>query len=103
MNSPDAFLQLANEAKARIQEITPGELSRTKRLPLIVDVREADEYDRGHIAGAKHISRGVLEEKLTELAPDPATPIVVYCAAGNRGALAADTLKRLGYRNVRSL
>ena len=79
------------------------ELAKLKQLPLIVDVREKDEYIKGHISGAKHISRGVLEQKVFEVAPDCSSPILVYCAGGNRGALAADNLQKMGYQNVFSL
>ena len=102
-NHRDAFVQLANDARSRIREITPEELAKLKQLPLIVDVREKDEYSKGHIRGAKHISRGVLEQKIFEIAPDCSSPILVYCAGGNRGALAADTLQKMGYQKVFSL
>ncbi|HEX3444503.1 MAG TPA: rhodanese-like domain-containing protein [Chthoniobacterales bacterium] len=98
-----AFVSLADDARSRICEVTPAELATFRKLPLIVDVRERDEFVKGHINGAKHISRGLLEQKVCEIAPDCSSPIVVYCAGGNRGALAADTLQKMGYRNVFSL
>ena len=55
-NHSDAFVQLANDARSRIREITPQELAKLKQLPLIVDVREKDEYSKGHIRGAKHMA-----------------------------------------------
>jgi phage shock protein E len=103
MNLDGAFTRLADDARSRICEISPGELARFRKLPLIVDVREKGEFVRGHINGAKHISRGLLEQKVCEVAPDCSSPIVVYCAGGNRGALAADTLQKMGYQNVFSL
>jgi rhodanese-related sulfurtransferase len=60
-DSTMAFLRLVHQARSQIEEISPKELFRTKPLPLVIDVREADEYSQGHIAGAKHLSRGVLE------------------------------------------
>jgi phage shock protein E len=99
----NAFVQPANDARSRIREITPEELAKFKQLPLIVDVREREEFIKGHISGAKHISRSVLEQRVFELASDWASPILVYCAGGNRGALAADTLQKMGYQNVFSL
>jgi phage shock protein E len=99
----DAFVQLANDARSRIREITPEELAKFKQLPLIVDVREKDEFIKGHISGAKHLSRGILEQKVLEIAPDLSNPILVYCSGGNRGALAADSLQKMGYQNVFSL
>lgn len=60
-------------------------------------------FAEGHIAGAKPLSRGVLEQEIDELIPDFSTPLVVYCSRGERGTLAAEGLRRMGYRNVRSL
>ena len=78
-NHSDAFAQLANDARSRIREITPEELAKLKQLPLIVDVREKDEYSKGHIRGAKHISRGVLEQKILESLPT--VPVQFWCIA----------------------
>ena len=103
MDHPDAFIRLANEARSRITEITPMELAKKRLLPVIIDVREEGEFLNGHISGAKHISRGLLEERIGQVAPDLSTPILVYCARGNRGALAADSLQKMGYQNVYSL
>ena len=83
----------ATEAKARIES---GE-------PVVVDVREQDEWDEGHIPGAVHVPRGHLESRIERLAPDPSRPVVIYCSAGNRSAFAAKTLAELGYGDVVSL
>jgi adenylyltransferase/sulfurtransferase len=71
--------------------------------PLVVDVREQDEWDEGHIPGAVHIPRGHLESRIERLAPDLTRPVVIYCSAGNRSAFAAKTLAELGYEDVVSL
>jgi phage shock protein E len=94
---------MAPADESGIREISPAGLTKFKELPLIVDVREQDEFFSGHIKGAKNISRGSLEHALSEIAPDQSSPILVYCAAGNRAALAADSLQKMGYRNVFSL
>ena len=95
---------LVAQARAAITEISVPDLAaRLGQGTLIVDVREADEYEQGAIVGARHIPRGMLEFNIAAIAPDPATPIVLYCAAGARSALAARTLEALGYRNVASL
>jgi molybdopterin/thiamine biosynthesis adenylyltransferase/rhodanese-related sulfurtransferase len=70
--------------------------------PLLVDVREQDEWDEGHIPGAVHIPRGNLESRIERTAPNRAERIVIYCAAGNRSAFAAKSLEELGYENVSS-
>lgn len=104
MNHSETFLRLADEAKARIREISPTEAAEEIRKGAVpLDVREKDEYESGHLIGATHLGRGVLEMKIEELVPDKSTPIVCYCAGGNRGALAADTLQRMGYANVQSI
>jgi rhodanese-related sulfurtransferase len=102
-DSITAFARLADQARSRIEEISPKELSRVKPLPVIIDVRESDEYAKGYVAGAKHLSRGVLEQKICEVVPDFSNPIVVYCDRGQRAALVAENLIKLGYQNVRSL
>jgi sulfur-carrier protein adenylyltransferase/sulfurtransferase len=71
--------------------------------PVLVDVRERDEYEQGFIPGAVHIPRGNLESRIGNAAPDHDTPLIVYCAVGNRSAYAAKTLGELGYTDVSSL
>ena len=98
------FLRLAAEAKARIQQATPEEaLKLVKDGAVLLDVREKDEFEASHLEGARHLSRGLLEMKIEELIPDKSTPIVCYCAGGNRGALAADTLRSMGYSHIFSI
>jgi phage shock protein E len=93
----------ADDARSRIREISPRELAKFKRLPLIVDVREKEEFFSGHIKGATNVKRELLEATVSEIAPDRSIAILVYSAAGNQGALAADSLQKLGYLNVFSL
>jgi sulfur-carrier protein adenylyltransferase/sulfurtransferase len=71
--------------------------------PLLIDVREQDEWDEGHIPGAVHVPRGHLESRIERTAPDPSRPIVLYCSVGNRSVFAAKTLGELGYEDVASL
>ncbi len=96
------FDALIHELRARAREITATELADAGAVT-VIDVREADEYARGAIAGAVWIARGLLESNIERAAPDRATPLVVYCASGNRSVLAARTLQELGYSDVRSL
>lgn len=67
---------------------------------IILDVRDQREFKKGHIPGAVNISRGVLEFKVTKEIPNRDAAILVYCKVGGRGALAAHTLKQMGYKNV---
>jgi rhodanese-related sulfurtransferase len=98
------FQKLAAEAKARIQEISASDASQQKQAgALLIDVREQDEFAKGHAQGAIPLSRGIVELKIEDLAPDLATPIICYCGGGSRSALVADNLQKMGYTNVRSL
>jgi rhodanese-related sulfurtransferase len=69
----------------------------------IVDVREESEYAAGHVPGAIHLGKGVIERDIETKIPDPATPIVLYCGGGFRSALVADNLQIMGYTNVISM
>ncbi|MEO8432331.1 MAG: rhodanese-like domain-containing protein [Acidobacteriota bacterium] len=103
---PSRFARTVQDAKTRISEIAPEELKArldSRGAPVVVDVREADEYRKEHAAGAIHLSKGVLERDIEKVVPDPSAPVVVYCGGGSRGALAADALGRMGYTNVSSL
>ena len=100
------FLALVQDAKTRVQEISIEEFRRRscagEQLAL-VDVREDHEWEAGHLPGAVHLSRGVLERDVEARFPDPETPLVLQCGGGFRSALAADNLRRMGYTNVYSL
>jgi rhodanese-related sulfurtransferase len=69
----------------------------------LVDTREDSEWERGHITGAIHIGRGVIERDIERLIPDTSAPLVLYCGGGFRSALAAESLQRMGYTNVLSM
>jgi molybdopterin/thiamine biosynthesis adenylyltransferase/rhodanese-related sulfurtransferase len=94
---------LLAQARAVIKEIEPAEAERRLGEVLVLDVREADEYEQGALPGALHIPRGFLEFQVEGKIPDKTTPILVYCAGGVRSALAAKTLQELGYRDVVNL
>jgi rhodanese-related sulfurtransferase len=95
---------LINEAKSRIAEISAKEALREHGAgnATFVDVRDLQEVNLGRIPGAVHISRGTMETKVEAAVPRDAR-VVVYCASGNRSALAADSLREMGYTNVASL
>lgn len=69
----------------------------------LVDVREREEWDRGHLPGAVHLGRGVLERDVEAAIPDLDAPLVLYCGGGYRSALAAQSLGQMGYTNVSSM
>jgi sulfur-carrier protein adenylyltransferase/sulfurtransferase len=99
------YRELLQQVRAEISEIdaTDARALIDTEAPLVLDVREQDEWDEGHIPGAVHVPRGHLESRIERAAPDPARPIVVYCSVGNRSAFAAKTLSELGYEEITSL
>jgi molybdopterin/thiamine biosynthesis adenylyltransferase/rhodanese-related sulfurtransferase len=99
------YRELLQQVRSEISEIDAGEARDRIESgePVIVDVREQDEWDEGHIPGAVHVPRGHLESRIERLAPDTTRPVVVYCSAGNRSAFAAKTMTELGYEDVVSL
>jgi rhodanese-related sulfurtransferase len=84
-------------------EIAPHQLARMKPHPLIIDAREERDYLLGHIEGAIHLHRNMLESRVPEVAPKLDTPIVIYCAVGTSCASAVEALRRFGYEKVFSL
>lgn len=100
-----AIRALAARARQSIREISPEELRAIiARGALLIDVRDDEELMRNPpLAGALHMSRGRLEFLITDAVEDYDEPIVIYCAGGNRGALATASLRELGYRNVANL
>ncbi|HMP02854.1 MAG TPA: rhodanese-like domain-containing protein [Gemmatales bacterium] len=100
------FLAVVQDALQRVKEVTRAELAeRLQRGEAwhLVDVREDHEWAAGHIAGAEHLGKGILERDAERRFPDPATPLVLYCGGGYRSALAADMLQKMDYTNVLSL
>jgi adenylyltransferase/sulfurtransferase len=99
------YRELLQQVRSEISEIdaTHARDRIESGEPVVVDVREQDEWDEGHIPGAVHVPRGHLESRIERLAPDTGRPVVVYCSAGNRSAFAAKTLTDLGYEDVVSL
>jgi len=102
----EGFLSLVKDAKSRIQEEDYRETKR--RLDagekfILIDAREDSEWARGHIPGAIHLGRGILERDVEKTVPDKNAKIVLYCGGGFRSALAADNLQKMGYRNVISM
>lgn len=100
------FLRVVDDAKTRVREVTTADLrARQQANPdlVLVDVREDDEYRAGHVEGALHLGKGVIERDVETKIPDADREIVLYCGGGFRSALAADSLQKMGYTNVASL
>src|SRR5580692_3084774 len=104
-HSPE-FLKLVNEAKSRVKEI---DIEAYKKMAAagephtLVDTREDHEWAAGHVKGAEHMSKGIIERDIEEKVPDKQATLVLYCGGGFRSALVADNLRKMGYGNAISL
>src|SRR5215216_4001701 len=97
--------EVIRQIKQQVTEVDPAEVSEHLGNGVtLIDVRESEEWERGHIPGAVHVPRGYLESRIEGAVSDRNAPVVLYCASGQRSALAAHTLTGLlGYSNVRSM
>lgn len=100
------FEKLCADARANITEISTDEVA--ERIAkgssfVLVDVREESEFARGRIKTARHMGRGIVERDIEKAIPDLDADIVLYCGGGFRSALSAESLQKMGYRNVRSM
>jgi rhodanese-related sulfurtransferase len=105
-DKPPRIQKLLDETKAQINEIDAAQLVDLKEVNpdlLIIDIREPGEWKQGHLKEAELVTRGVVEFRIERMAPKTDTPIVLYCAGGNRSALAADRLEQMGYTAVYSV
>ncbi|MGD1210541.1 MAG: rhodanese-like domain-containing protein [Candidatus Acidiferrales bacterium] len=102
----EAYVKLVDDAKKRIRQedfrATKKRLDAGEKF-ILVDTREDSEWARGHIPGAIHLGRGIIERDIEKTVPDRDAVIVLYCGGGYRSALAADNLQKMGYRNVISM
>ena len=101
-----SYRELLAQVKGEIEEVdarTANEELAGASPPLLIDVRELDEYEQGAIPGAVHVPRGFLESRIENVTRDRSAPIIISCQSGARSAFAAKSLQDLGYENVRSL
>lgn len=106
MDHSPGFLKSVNDAKSRVRENTPEDVRRKQDAGEsfhFVDVREDNEWQKGHAAGAIHLGKGIIERDIEKAIPDQEAEIILYCGGGFRSALAADALQRMGYKNVISM
>lgn len=100
------FVAICEAASARVPHTTAAavkaRLDAGEAVPLI-DVREESEYAAGHLPGAEHLSKGVIERDVEARHPHPDGELILYCGGGYRSALAADNLRTMGYTNAVSL
>jgi molybdopterin/thiamine biosynthesis adenylyltransferase/rhodanese-related sulfurtransferase len=102
---PKTFADLMRDARAELPEVTPREADGLRADPraALVDVREASEWEQGHIPGAHHVAKSYLEQQIEAYVPDRSTPVVLYCAGGVRSLFAGQTLRAMGYTDVVSM
>ena len=106
MKHSAGFLKIVNDAKSRIKEMNVAEtrdrLAANPQAKLI-DVREDNEWNEAHAAGAEHLGKGIIERDIEAAVPGKSTELILYCGGGYRSALAADVLQEMGYTNVWSM
>ena len=106
MQHSERFLKIVDDCRGRIRECTVADVA--TRLEKgetfhLVDVREESEWGRGHLPGAIHLGKGVIERDAEGAIPDLGADVVLYCGGGYRSALAADNLQKMGYTKVSSM
>lgn len=100
------FLKLVKDAKTRVKETNVADVK--KRMDageqfIVVDVREDSEWANGHLPGAVHLGKGIIERDIEQRVPDTSAKVILYCGGGFRSALAGDNLQKMGYTNVESM
>ncbi len=102
----ERFVQLVDQARQRVRECRVEDVHNRQAAGeslLLIDVREDHEWAAGHLPGATHLGKGIIERDIEEHVPDRTTEMVLYCGGGYRSALAADALQQMGYTNVISM
>jgi len=100
------YKELMDEAREAVPEVTVDDVKarlENGQRPVLLDVREREEYREGHLEGALALPRGFMEMRVEEAVPDKSAPVVAYCAGGVRSLIAARTLKEMGYTDVSSM
>ncbi len=100
------FLKLVQDAKKNVKETNVADVKRRSDAGekfLLVDVREDNEWANGHLPGAVHLGKGIIERDIVQRVPDANAKIILYCGGGFRSALAAENLQKMGYTSVESM
>jgi rhodanese-related sulfurtransferase len=100
------FLKLVQDAKKNVKETNVADVKRRGDAGekfVLVDVREDNEWANGHLPGAVHLGKGIIERDIVQRVPDANAKIILYCGGGFRSALAAENLQKMGYANVESM
>jgi len=102
----DRFMIIVNDAKTRVEELKPSQVKKNvdeDEQVVLLDVREREDWENAHISGADHLSRGVLEKEIERKLPNIDTNLILYSENGSISLLAADSLQKMGYNNIKSL
>jgi rhodanese-related sulfurtransferase len=100
------FLKLVQDAKKNVKETDVADVKRRSDAGekfLLIDVREDNEWAKGHLPGAVHLGKGIIERDIEQRVPDTSAKLILYCGGGFRSALAAENLQKMGYTNVESM
>jgi rhodanese-related sulfurtransferase len=106
MQHNPGFLAIVNDAKTRVKEIDVAQykdLLAANEPHILIDTREESEFASGHVKGALHLGKGVIERDIETKVPDKSAKLVLYCGGGFRSALVADNLLKMGYTQPISL
>jgi len=106
MDHSERFLKIVNDAKSRVQEISVSETRKrldAGAIDVFIDIREDNEWAKGHAKGAIHLGKGIIERDIEKTVPNPNAEVILYCGGGYRSALAADALQKMGYQRVFSM
>lgn len=106
MKHSEGFLNIVNDAKSRVREVSVAETQQRMRddgSVKLIDVREDNEWNDSHAAGSIHLGKGIIERDIETTVPDKDTELILYCGGGYRSALAGDALQKMGYTNVFSM
>ena len=106
MKHAPGFLELVDDAKSRIRQTSAQEVKKrldAKERFTLIDVREENEWAKGHLPGAVHMCKGIIERDIENAVPIKGTPMVLYCGGGFRSVLVADNLQKMGYISVLSM
>ena len=100
------FLKLVQDAKNRVKETNVADVKRrmdAREKFILIDVREDNEWAKGHLPGAVHMGKGIIERDIEQRVPDTGAKLILYCGGGFRSALAGDNLQKMGYTDVESM
>ena len=104
MEHSKEFLELVESARKNVPEVSVSEtMARMKSGANLIDVREDNEWEKGHIKEAVHLGKGIIERDITSKFPDKDAELILYCGGGFRSVLSAENLQKMGYRNVFSM